>query len=108
MTVQTLTRLEADVACNLSVSINQAIKLCDELSDLGINTYEEFDNVLFYCAGTSANPKRDFVEFILEDVESIEIPNWLSVDYDTTWESNLRHDYTMISDGETSYFLFNQ
>jgi hypothetical protein len=105
MTTISLTRLEADVASNLSISGDHAIKLCDALSDLGINTYEEFEDVLFYCS-SGPNPQRDFVEFILEDVESIEIPHWVVVDHDATWECNLRHDYTMISDGETSYFLF--
>jgi hypothetical protein len=35
---------------------------------------------------------RDFVEEQLEVMEA-EIPSWLSIDYETTWNSNLRHDY---------------
>ena len=60
---------------------------------------------MFYVTDDS-QPIRDFVQFILDDIEEGEIPSWVVVDYDLTWECNLRHDYTMITDGETNYFMF--
>lgn len=36
---------------------------------------------------------REFVEHLLE-LEGTEIPSWLEVDYDATWECSLRHDFT--------------
>ncbi len=44
-------------------------------------SYEgQFDNV------------RDFVEYILDTVGE-EIPSWISIDYEATWNASLRFDY---------------
>ena len=107
MTTISLTRLEADVASNLSISSKLAVTLCDQLSDYGFATWEEVEDALFYQTD-SVDAVRDFVTFIIEDVEDINIPHWLIVDEDLTWKNNLRHDYIKLSDGVTTYFLFNQ
>jgi hypothetical protein len=107
MTTTSLTRLEADVASNLSISPKLAVTLCDELSSHGFATWEEVEDALFYVSN-GPDPVRDFVDFIIEDVESIQIPHWVVVDYQLTWDCNLRHDYIKLTDGETTYFLFNQ
>ena len=52
----------------------------DSLPDFEDSYYGEFDSV------------RDFVEEQLESMGT-EIPSWVSIDYEKTWECELRHDY---------------
>lgn len=55
---------------------------------VGIDCLYEFEDAYEGHYGSI----RDFVEEQLES-HVIEIPSWLSIDYEATWNSSLRHDY---------------
>jgi hypothetical protein len=61
-----------------------------------VNQLDNFDDYYYgeFC------DVREFVEHLLE-LEGTEIPSWVEVDYDATWECSLRHDY----DEENGYYF---
>ena len=101
-----MTRMEADVFSYLDISRENVIKLCDELCDYGITTFEQFEDALFYQTD-AIDAISDFVEFIMTDINDVELPTWLCVDYERTWYANLRHDFIHITVGSTDYFFHN-
>lgn len=44
-----------------------------------------------------------FAEFYFENYAEERIPNWLVVDWDATWECNLRHDFFFESNSTGGY-----
>jgi hypothetical protein len=107
MTTLALTTFESEVAESYQLTPHQAITLCDEFCAYGLETMEQVEDAMFYSTDVS-NPLRDFIEFLIHDVGEFNVPTWLVIDYDHTWESNLRHDYYKVTDGESTYFLFAQ
>ena len=101
-----MTRMEADVFSYLDISRENVIKLCDELCDYGITTFEQFEEAFFYQTDMPC-PIHDFVQFILTDIECVELPSWVSIDEQHTWDSALRHDFYNITVGSTTYFFHN-
>ena len=75
---------------NEQEAIDAFISLYDvsELNNFDDYYYGEFRDV------------REFVEHTLE-MEGTEIPSWVEVDYDATWECSLRFDY----DEENGYYF---
>ena len=66
------------------------------ISLYGVNQLDNFDD---YYYGEFRDV-REFVEHILE-AYGTEIPSWVEVDYDATWECSLRHDF----DEENGYYF---
>lgn len=73
------------------------VELCDDYDEgavkayieaVGIDCLYEFEEAYEGYFSTV----RDFVEENLESHE-VEIPSWLVLDYEATWNSSLRHDY---------------
>lgn len=53
--------------------------------------------------------RRDFIDVYITDVCGVQIPSTLSVDYNTTWEADLRHSFSYVPgdaehNGEGWYF----
>lgn len=85
----------------------------DELSDLGITTAEQFENAYFYQTD-SWNAERDFAQFYAEEIACLDVTNdagmgsFLVIDWQATWDCNLRYDFSTIEfDGETYFFHNN-
>ena len=66
------------------------------ISLYGVNHLHNYDDYYF----GEFRDVREFVEYVLE-MEGTEIPSWVEVDYDATWECSLRHDY----DEENGYYF---
>jgi hypothetical protein len=52
-----------------------------------------------YCQDAFAgcfSSEADFVEEILDEVMGVEIPAWVCVDLQATWDSSVRFDYTFV------------
>lgn len=75
---------------------NEAIEAFVE--DNGIENIDSFEDA--YCG--QYGDLREAVEMLLEIYE-VEVPDFVVIDYDRTWEANLRHDYTF-----EGGFLFNR
>lgn len=80
-------------------------KLIDELSDIGIETRDQFEDR--YCGHfDSWHSTRDFAEQWVLDYDLIDTDNplWSFVDFDEVWNRMLTYDYDTIND---EYFFRN-
>ena len=82
----------------------------DELSDNGITTAQQFENAFIYNVD-SWTPEADFARFYAEEIACLDVTNdagmgsFLVIDWQATWDCNLRHDFFTIEfDGETYFF----
>ena len=73
------------------------VDLCENYDEDAVKAYIEcvgIDNIYQFEEAYEGHfgSVSDFVEETLERYE-IEIPSWVSIDYETTWNSSLRFDY---------------
>ena len=66
------------------------------------------DLIASYYIGYFEN-RREFIDCYITDVCGVQIPSTLSVDYNTTWEADLRHQFDYVAgddeeNGEGWYF----
>jgi len=62
------------------------------IKENGIVNVEYCEDAFAGCYSSEA----DFVEEILDEVMDVEIPAWVCVDYQATWDSALRFDYDFV------------
>ena len=62
------------------------------IKENGIVNVEYCEDAFAGCYSSEA----DFVEEILEEVMDVEIPAWVVVDYQATWDASLRFDYDFV------------
>ena len=74
------------------------------LVDYGIESLEQFED----SYQGQHRSEGDFVESILEDCYELNLPNWVCIDYQLTWDANLRHDYFSINTGYDRYEIFSR
>ena len=85
----------------------QCQEFMDELSEQGITTAEQFENA-YYMQFDSWNPQADFAEYITTECNCVDLPAYVVIDWQATWDCNLRHDFYYIEfDGETYFFNSN-
>lgn len=67
------------------------------LDDMGADDLSDFDEA--YQGQHSSG--ADFAEYIAEEVGDIpkDLPSWICIDWERTWEANLRHDYHITNSG---------
>lgn len=92
------TKLDAD----------QCQEFMDELSDHGITTAEQFEDAYFYQSD-SWDAERDFAQYITEEVNCISLEDlgYLVIDWQATWDSSLRYDFSTIEFDGATYFFHN-
>ena len=84
----------------------QCQEFMDELSEHGITEGDQFRDAHYYQTD-SWNAERDFAEYITTEIQCIDLPDYVVIDWQATWDCNLRHDFFTIEfDGET--YLFNR
>ena len=88
----------------------QCQEFMDELSELGITTAEQFQDAYYYQTD-SWNAERDFAQWYAEEIACLDVTNdagmgsFLVIDWQATWDCNLRYDFNTIQfDGETYFF----
>ena len=85
----------------------QCQEFMDELSENGITTAEQFQDAYFYQTD-SWNAERDFAEYITTELNCVDLPDYVVIDWQATWDSALRYDFfTIYFDGETYFFSNN-
>ena len=85
----------------------QCQEFMDELSEHGITTAEQFEDAYFYQTD-GWNPQADFAEYITTECNCVDLPAYVVIDWQATWDCNLRHDFFTIEfDGETYFFNSN-
>ena len=91
----------------------QCQEFMDELSEYGITTAEQFENAYYYQTD-SWNAEADFAQYYAEEIACINqfadagMLSMIVIDWQATWDRNLRHDFFTIEfDGETYFFSNN-
>ena len=112
MTTHTLTRFEHDLVSYLNCKDAHAVALADSLIELGIETFEAFEDSLMYRNDEyTSRPEADFAEYFAREVMGFDADNeagmcpWIVVDWQATWDCNLSYDFHYISIDESDYFL---
>jgi hypothetical protein len=79
--------------------------------ELGIETADEFSSAFAFWTEDRWNWQREFIEDLIENHGGRDLTSdagmlsWVAIDYETTWEANLRHDYTEVEyDGAVYVF----
>ena len=82
----------------------------DLLSDYGITTAQQFEDAYYYQTD-SWNAEREFAQHYAEEIACLDVTNdagmgsFLVIDWQATWDCNLRHDFSTIEfDGDTYFF----
>ena len=91
------------------VDMQRVIRFCDDLADIGITNKEEFDDRCYggYEAERGMTAEAVFTEEWIEDnglVDSDE--SWIVIDYQLSWDTGLRHDFSTVTcdDGIVMFF----
>lgn len=81
-------------------------ELCDDHDPAAVNAYISLNNYVSCVDSFEDNYRgqfdshREFIEDLMDSYET-EIPGWIHIDYDSTWECELRHEY----DEEDGYYF---
>jgi len=81
----------------------------DELSENGITTAEQFENAYYYQSD-SYRAEREFAEYVVTEVNSLDVPSFVynHIDWEAVWNHELSYDFfTIVFDGETYFFHNN-
>ena len=85
----------------------QCQEFMDELSEYGITTAEQFDCAYYYQTD-SYDAEKLFAEYLTTEVNCVSLPTYLVIDWQATWDKELRHDFfTIYFEGETYFFSNN-
>ena len=88
--------------------MEKVVAFCDELKDIGIETAKQFIDRNNGChkKERGMSPEAVFTQEYINDNNFSE-ETWIVIDYQLTWDCNLRHDYdtAKCSNGYT-YFFF--
>ena len=89
------------------LSGEQCQEFMDELSEYGITTASQFEDAYFYTSD-AFDPEAEFAEFITTEINCFDIPDYVVVDWQATWDRNLSYDFFTIEfDGEMYFFHNN-
>tara|TARA_B100001564_G_scaffold232236_1_gene196161 strand:- start:191 stop:583 length:393 start_codon:yes stop_codon:yes gene_type:complete len=84
----------------------EARAFMDELSDYGITTAEQFQDAEFY-ATSSIDAEAEFVEYLVTELACQELPPYLVIDWQASWDRNYRHDFFSIKHKTWTVFFHN-
>ena len=80
----------------------------DKLSDHGITTAEQFGDAYYYQTN-SWYAERDFAQYVATEINCLDMDalGYIVIDWQATWDCNLRHDFFTIEFGGETYFFHN-
>ena len=82
---------------------SQSNEFYQELIDNGIESLEQFED----SYQGQYESEADFVEQLLSDCYQCDLPSWVCIDYQRTWDSALRFDFFSINTGFQRYEIFS-
>ena len=103
--VDLLEHLESLLTISQSEVIELAVTLRD---DYGINDESDFTDVLAYSS-EEYNWEAEFAEYWATEVDSFDANahSYIVVDWEATWNCNLRHDFSVIEYSDGVIILHN-
>tara|TARA_B100001250_G_C19403440_1_gene615758 strand:+ start:270 stop:620 length:351 start_codon:yes stop_codon:yes gene_type:complete len=111
----TLTKSDAALVLMRRVELDHdldcSIEFYQELIDLGIETPEQFEDAYQGCHDKSCSGGMSgeavFTEEMISDCYTFDIPTWVYIDWQKTWNDALSFDYSTIEDDGVIYFFNN-
>jgi len=88
----------------------QCQEFMDALSDYGIYTADDFESAYLTSLSSTYDESHygEFVEYVVTELNCQELPEYLVIDWQSSWERNYRHDFFDIEfDGEVYFFFAN-
>ena len=82
---------------------SQTDEFYQELVDHGIESLQQFED----SYQGQYESEADFVEQLLSDCYQCDLPSWVCIDYQRTWDSALRFDFFSINTGFQRYEIFS-
>ena len=89
--------------------VNQAecVEIARQLhDDYNVTDESDFDDI-FAGVDTGWNCESDFAQYWTVDIMNQEIPDFVVVDWQATWDCNLRHDFFTLEYSEGMLFFHN-
>ena len=83
---------------------SQTDEFYQELIDHGIESLEMFED----SYQGQYESEADFTEQILHECDQSDLPKWVDIDYQKTWDESLSWDYFSIQTGVSRYEIFNK
>ena len=93
----------------LNISQSECVDLAIELrDDYGINDECDFNDLYAYSS-EEYNWESEFAEYWATEVGCISFDDtpWIVIDWQATWDRNLRHDFSVIEYSDGVLILFN-
>lgn len=84
----------------------EARAFMDELAEYGITTAEQFCDAIWYYT-TEYRAEAEFVQHIVEEIECVELPPYLVIDWQASWDRNIRHDFFTLTNKNITFFFDN-
>ena len=82
----------------------RANKFCDKLDEIGITNVEQWQDRMYGVA----NSDVEFLEEMLDDHGELQdIPEYLVIDWQESWDRNYRFDFNVIVFEGTRWYFFN-
>ena len=85
----------------------QCQEFMDELSEYGITTAEQFEDAFFtsFSYAHDESHFEEFAEYLTTEIQCIEVPDYLVIDWMSSWLRNFQYDFFTIEfDGEVYFF----
>ena len=82
---------------------SQTDEFYQELVDYGIESLQQFED----SYQGQYESEADFVEQLLSDCYQSDLPKWVCIDYQRTWDSALQFDFFSINTGLDRYEIFS-
>ena len=103
---------DPDVRCGDKLTDNQLTELhkfCGLLDEIGITTAEQHLDRSYgaQCWERGMTPEAVFTEEYIEDIGETPDSSWIVVDYQGTWDRNLRFDFNTVQYEGYTYFFLN-
>ena len=103
---------DPDVRCGDKLTDNQLTELhkfCELLDEIGIQSAEDFMDRSYgtYQGEMCKSAEAVFTEEYIDDIGEQPDSSWIVIDYQTTWDANLRHDFNTVEYKGDTYFFLN-
>jgi len=82
----------------------EARAFMDELADCGITTAEQFCDAHFYQTD-AFHAEAEFVEYLVTELNCQELPPYLVIDWQASWDRNYRHDFFTLTNKDITFFF---
>lgn len=89
--------------------LTELYKFCELLDEIGIQTAEDYVDSFYgtYQGHGSKSAEAEFTEEYIDDIGETPSESWICIDYQGTWDCNLRFDFNTVEYQGWTYFFLN-